>query len=172
VSGDARSRSLLILACSARKAADVRRGPAWDVYDGRVYQVLKKLLRVHSGWEEALDIVIVSARYGVIRSGRVIQTYDDRLTPARAANLARRSGPRLRHLVEGRAYRAAHANLGRAYRLTVPDLAPILAPTPIDWALGGIGERNARTRDWVVDRLAEAEPSFICGPARRPSPRQ
>lgn len=163
---DSGRRSLLILACSARKAANVPRGTAWDVYDGRVYQVLKKLLRDHPGWEGVLDILIVSARHGVIEPGRVIDAYDDRLTPARAAGLARRSALQIRRLVEGHEYRSAHANLGRDYRAAVPELAALLAPTPIDWASGGIGARNARTREWTRRELAAAGPGISDGAAR------
>lgn len=145
--------ALLILACSRRKSLDVRRGRAWDVYDGRVYQVLKKALRPHAGWEAAIEVVIVSARYGVIAAGRTIATYDDRLTATEVPDLARRGGAQLRSLLAGRTFRAAHANLGRDYREVVPELAGLLAPTPIDWAKGGIGARNAQTRDWVLRHL-------------------
>ncbi len=159
-------RSLLVLACSARKSARVRRGPAWEVYDGRVYQVLKKLLRDHPSWRESLDILIVSARHGVIDSKRVVSIYDDRLTSARSADLARRSARQLRRNVAGRYYQAAHANLGRIYREAVPDLSAILAPAPIDWASGGIGARNAQTRGWVADCLEAAGLAVTCGTAR------
>lgn len=160
-------RSLLVLACSARKSAEVRRGPAWEVYDGRVYQVLKKLLRDRPAWEDVVEILIVSARHGVIDSQQTIGTYDERLTPDRSAVLSGRTAGQIRQLVAGRGYHDAHTNLGRAYRAAVPDLAAILSPLAIEWASGGIGARNAQTRAWVAARL-EAAGTGVSGGTARP----
>src|SRR5437588_679420 len=81
-------RPLLLIACSRRKAAGVRRGRAWDIYDGALYRVLKKLFREHPAAATSVDVLIVSAKYGVVRPDERITTYDLRLTPA----LARRQG--------------------------------------------------------------------------------
>ena len=77
--------ALLLMGCSARKAAGVSAGPAWDIaYDGRLFQVLKKVFR-QAGRPAGLDILIVSAKYGVIRDSRHIAAYDGRLPAARLA---------------------------------------------------------------------------------------
>lgn len=145
--------ALLVLGCSLRKDPRLARGRAWDVYDGRTYQVLKKLLRGRPGWGSSISVLIVSARYGVLGPDDEIEPYEDRLTAAVSARRATEWAHRLRERLEGRRFRAAHANLGRHYRAAVPGLADLLAPTPIDWAGGGIGRRNAQTRRWVASQL-------------------
>lgn len=144
---------LLVMACSLRKNPQLDRGRAWDVYDGRLYQVLKKLLRDHPNWDASLSVLIVSARYGVLGAEDVIEPYEDRLTAALARRRAVQWAPRLRDRLDGRRFRAAHANLGRHYRSAVPELAELIDPTPIEWAYGGIGQRNAATRSWVATQL-------------------
>ena len=151
-----RPPALLVMACSRRKDPRLARGRAWDVYDGRLFQVLKKLLRGQPGWDTSLTVLIVSARYGVIGTDDEIEPYDDRLTPAVASRRASEWAQRLRERLDGRRFRAAHANLGRPYRDAVPGLADLIAPAPIDWAGGGIGRRNAQTRRWVASQLGMA----------------
>jgi hypothetical protein len=67
------THSLLIIACSQRKAAGLAAGAAWDVYDGVLYRVLKKRLGPRNNWPAWFDLLIVSAKYGIIRPGRSIQ---------------------------------------------------------------------------------------------------
>jgi hypothetical protein len=145
--------ALLLIACSKRKAPGPKRGRAWDMYDGRLFQVLKKALRDCPGWEQRLDVRIVSARYGLLRPTEVIEAYDERLT----AELARERGAlwaeQLRQGVTGRNYRSVHVNLGRDYLCALPNLGELFAGAGIEWATGGIGTRNAQTRFWVLRRL-------------------
>ena len=77
---DATPPALLLIGCSRRKTPGMARGRAWDLYDGRAFQVLKKALRDRAGWEREVAVLIVSAKYGVIRPGRIIEAYEDRLT--------------------------------------------------------------------------------------------
>lgn len=164
--------ALLILSCSRRKSSRITRGPAWDVYDGPLYQVLKRLLRGHPGWETELSLLIVSARYGLLERDQIIDTYDDRLTAARASRCGEDWGTRLRELVAGRRFRSAHISLGRDYLRALPGLPELLAPTPIDWASGGIGVRNAQTKRWVAQQLEGPAAPVSGGTAPRPSRRR
>lgn len=152
--------ALLLIGCSRRKASGVRRGRAWDLYDGPLFQVLKKALRDRSGWEDEVLVLIVSAKHGVLRADRVIATYDEELTEASARRRAGRFARQLRTAIAGRRFRAVHVNLGRAYVAALPDLDELFASTVIDRASGGIGTRNARTRHWVLEQLSGgADPS-------------
>jgi hypothetical protein len=160
---------LLLLGCSRRKAAGLRRGRAWDLYDGPTFQVLKKALRDRPGWEDEIMVLIVSAKYGVIRSDRVVATYDERLTPASARLRGDRFARQLRSEVHGRRLRAVHVNLGRAYLAALPDLDALFDPAPVDRATGGIGVRNAQTRRWVLEQLARDARPVSDGTARRRS---
>ncbi len=146
-------RPLLLIACSRRKAAGVRRGPAWDVYDGALYRVLKKLFREHPSTASVAEILIVSAKYGVVWADEPITTYDVRLTPA----LARRRGDfwaeRLRQAVARQRFSAIHVNLGRDYLKVLPDLVSMFRGAPLEWTSGGIGSRCAQTRRWLLEQM-------------------
>src|SRR5690242_5623407 len=141
--------ALLVIACSRRKVAGRRRARAWDLYDGRVFQVLKKALRGAERWQESIDVLIISAHYGILRPNRIITTYDERITPALVREQGDRWARAFREAVAGHYYRAVHVNLGRAYRRALPDLRRLFPQVEIDWAAGGIGTRNAQTRRWV-----------------------
>lgn len=99
---DSPAKPLLLISCSRRKTEDFARGRDWDVYDGALYRMLKKLFRQRPEVERAIGVLIVSARYGVIRAGNAISTFDERMT----ATLARQRGDlwskRLRQLVQRR----------------------------------------------------------------------
>jgi hypothetical protein len=146
-------RALLILACSQRKRTET--GAAWDVYDGRTFQVLKKLFR-ECGRPAGLDILIVSAKHGVIRATRRIDPYDAKLT---AGGEPGRWATNLRRLTAGREYAAVFVNLGRHYLRAVGDVRALFPAAT--FAAGGIGERNAQTRAWVASQGANrtASPS-------------
>src|SRR4051794_31078051 len=108
-----RPPALLLMGCSRRKARDLRRGRAWDIYDGATFQVLKKALRDREGWRDEVTVLIVSARHGVIRADRTIATYDERLTALSVRRNAERFARQLRAAVAGRRFRAVHVSLGR-----------------------------------------------------------
>jgi hypothetical protein len=145
---------LLLIGCSRRKSASMRKGRAWDLYDGPTFQVLKKALRARGGWQNELAVLIVSAKYGVIQADRVISTYDEQLTPATALVRGDLFARQLRAAVAGYRFQSVHVNLGRHYLAALPDLDALFFPAPVDRASGGIGVRNARMRRWVLDRLA------------------
>lgn len=147
-------RPLLLIACSRRKAAGLRRGRAWDIYDGALYRVLKKLFRERPDVTDSVEILIVSAKYGVVPADRRITTYDERLTPALVRRRGRFWADRLRRAVAGRRFSDVHVNLGRDYLRVLPDLSGVFPDAGIEWAAGGIGRRCAQTRRWILNRSA------------------
>jgi len=163
------TRSLLIIACSQRKVASLAARAAWDVYDGVVYRVLKKRLGPRDNWPAGFDVLIVSAKYGVIRPGRSIQPYDQ--TMPRGGRQGRWAGA-LRRLVAGADYRFVHVNLGRAYQRAIGNVAGLFPNAEMTAASGGIGQRAAQTAAWVTARLAGQtfQPSSSHPPSAAGSP--
>jgi hypothetical protein len=151
------SPALLLIACSRRKSTHRRHGAAWELYDGRLYQVLKKAVRGRKGWQKQVHVLIVSARYGILRPETVINRYDERMTPALIQDRGHFWADGLRRATSGRRYRAVHGNLGRAYLHVLPNLEELFAGTPIERAKGGIGVRNAQTWCWLLAQLAPEE---------------
>jgi hypothetical protein len=180
-----KASALLLIACSRRKSPilvrapawdlyDARprinrnkarsilvRAPAWDLYDGRLYQVLKKALRDRKDWDREIHVLIVSAKYGVIRSDLIIESYEERMTTDAAELRRQQFSDQLKAAVAGHSFRSVRVDLGRAYRSALLDLDALFAPIPVEWAAGGIGVRNARTRRWILEQLGDPGPSFI-----------
>ena len=144
------NRALLIIACSQRKAAGHAAAAAWDVYDGVIYRVLKKRLGTRNAWPAWLDVLIVSAKYGVIRPERRIRPYDQTMP---SVGRPRRLAGALRRLVAGHDYRFIHVNLGRAYQKAIGDVSALFPNARVTTAAGGIGERAAQTGAWIKARL-------------------
>jgi hypothetical protein len=89
-------KKLLILGCSKLKRLDS--GPALDIYDGPAFRLLRKrkpLLTCD------IDVLIVSARYGLISATEPIERYDETLSTKRAQSLAPRVQEQVRVLVSG-----------------------------------------------------------------------
>src|SRR2546421_6537643 len=79
-------RYLLIIACSQRKRSDVDLLPAIDRYDGGNYRLLRKAQR-EGNWPNGLNVLILSAKYGLIESSTLIADYNQRMNRARASEL-------------------------------------------------------------------------------------
>jgi len=79
--GNARKKYLLILPCSKRKKP-VSKAQALELYDGPFYRVVRKAK------PQNLDILILSAKYGLISSNESISYYDQMMTAERAEELA------------------------------------------------------------------------------------
>ncbi|PIO47426.1 MAG: hypothetical protein CMR00_10540 [[Chlorobium] sp. 445] len=60
---------------------------AWKRYDGINFRVLKKLERKHA-FPKNLDVLILSAKYGLVHPRTLIEYYDQKMTHARATELA------------------------------------------------------------------------------------
>lgn len=144
---------LLIVSCSRAKRPDAGTLPALDRYDGPTFRMLRKARQ--AGLLGAVDVMILSARHGLIPDGWMIPDYDQCMTPARAAELAGEVTLALwRWLGQRPACQDVFVNLGQSY-------APALAGFD-DWCLrhgivvthaaGGIGERLAQTRAWLEAR--------------------
>ena len=75
-----KGRQLLVLSCSETKCPDVGDMKAVDRYLGPVFQSLKK-----QGVKDNVDVAILSAKHGLIRSDTKIENYDELMSPKRAS---------------------------------------------------------------------------------------
>ena len=134
-------RRLLLVACSARKNPVSGSVPAWHLYDGVAFRVLKRALRA-AEWPTDLDVVILSAKYGLLAPETPIETYDEVMTPARGQRMKHVVHGSLLRLVESRPYRQLLVFAGRDY-LQALRLSPVWLPRTlaVEVAGGGIGEK-------------------------------
>src|SRR5579875_351231 len=76
------SQYLLLIACSQRKLSISGLLPALERYDGGHYRLLRKARR-EGYWTENLEVFILSAKYGLIRSSTPIENYERRMDQKR-----------------------------------------------------------------------------------------
>ncbi len=140
---------LLILACSARKRLDRSALPAIERYDGVNFRILKKLQREHA-FPHDLDVLILSAKYGLLRPETPIEAYNLKMTEARAAELCARVSCDLdRHLREKK-YDSIFVNLGKTY-LNALALSRKLKQCKVQYATGGIGSKMKKMKAWILN---------------------
>lgn len=144
---------LLILSCSQRKRTTPETLAAMDRYDGPAYRTLRKAK--HEGRApEKLDVLIISARYGIFPCQKPIGDYDQRMTPKRATELRPRVQSQLdSFLVTSKGYDQVFINLGKVYMWTLEGF---------NWgrlstlqATGGIGQKTSQMKAWL-ERIASA----------------
>lgn len=80
-------KQLVVLSCSATKVEAEGMLPAVIRYDGPIFRVLRSYLRDYR-WPGCLSVAVLSAKYGIIGGLSNITTYDQRMTPQRATELA------------------------------------------------------------------------------------
>ncbi len=77
---------LMIIGCSQRKVEVSEPLPAVERYDGPTYRILRKMRR--EGFTlKNLDVLIISAKHGLLACQQPIENYDERMTEERAEEL-------------------------------------------------------------------------------------
>lgn len=139
-------KRLLIQACSGRKAATIEPLPAIELYDGVAFRVIKKFLRENPNAGDDLEILILSAEYGLISSESRILTYDRRMDCERAKSLKTQIKTVYNKKLSESRFERVFVNVGSAY---LPALREISIPVGATFASGGIGFRNSQLKSWL-----------------------
>lgn len=145
-----RDKYLLIIPCSKRKASLPKvRVPAIDLYDGPFYRIIRKTFR-ERGKPDNLDIMILSAKYGLITHNEIIANYDQKMTIPRAKALSSPVQARLRDTLKENRYEKVFINLGKLYMLALDGSRDLLDEYNVCCASGRIGERMQQLRNWIT----------------------
>lgn len=79
---------LLVMSCSQSKVATRHHQlPADSLYDGPGWRVLRRWRREHPIRSMNLPVLVLSAEYGLIPAQRMIEPYNRKMDPERAAEL-------------------------------------------------------------------------------------
>lgn len=142
-------RYLLLLACSQRKRPDPGLLPAIERYDGVNFRVLQKAKR--EGYlPENLDILILSAKYGLIEASSLIECYDLKMTKQRAIELQAQVSQALDNYLSKSSYDEIFANLGKMYLTAIASSDKISQLNEnVIYATGGIGQKMAQMKKWL-----------------------
>ena len=166
--------NLLVVGCSRQKRPDAGLMPAIDRYDGPIFRVLRKFLRLNSDQSHLLETYILSAQFGLISTSTPIPSYDRRMTKQRAQELSSRVLSGLARLFEGRSYRETYLCVGREYLSCLSDFERVVPQcTKVNVAKGTLGERQYRLRQWlnkgqgsVDDSMKQSDLATGTGPVR------
>lgn len=111
-------KSLLIISCSGAKDKAPRTLPALIRYKGPFYPTLHKAIR--EGYlPEKLDILIISAKYGLLKSDDPIEYYDQKMDATRANELRPRIQAELTAFLNGKDYDQLFNGLWEVYNKTL-----------------------------------------------------
>ena len=145
------SRRLLVLACSARKLPDRGLLPAVERYDGPRYRVLRKYLRERADAQRDLDVLILSAEFGLIDGCTGIPLYDRSMSAERAQQLAPASTARFREAVATGRYGRLFVEAGHQYLASLGGRDAVLAAVSNTQIVqGSPGQRLAALRTWLL----------------------
>src|SRR5262245_32011306 len=131
--------NLLIVTCSQRKRSDRELLPALERYDGIFFRILRKAQR-EGYWPDNLDVVITSAKYGILELNTAIETYDLRMTVAQSKQLKPVVAPLLTQRVAAQPYAEIFLNVSKVYRGAIEGWdTDLRCETTVIYATGGIG---------------------------------
>jgi len=138
--------TLLVQSCSKSKNQARSPGPAFDIYSGYYYKILKKAID-DGAFVDGVDVRILSAKYGLLDPDETIEVYDRKMDADRAAELRSEVTDELRSLTAGDEYERVVVNAGEVYREAIDYDA---LPVPVHEVPGdGLGEKGQNLKRFI-----------------------
>lgn len=138
---------LLLTSCSMRKKSYASR-PAIEIYDGPLFRAIRKYF---SSGLPAVDIHIVSAKYGLIAADTIIEPYDQAMTRKRALEIREDVISGLSDLLHKTQYTEVLVNLLASYRIAVDGIQEMVPKNTVLTSVNGpIGKRTSEIVDWLT----------------------
>ena len=150
---------LIIIACSRRKLFDTNLLPAIERYDGPTFRLLRRFLREKPS--AALDIYILSAKFGLIPSDYPIPNYDEKMTRDRSSQLQPEVIAKLKNILNAKPYQQLCICLGRDYFLALDKYDMLIkSGLMVRVATGSLGKKLSSLHDWLYGKTPELSPSW------------
>jgi len=143
-----RKKRLLIIMCSYRKNLLVK-SKALEVYNGTLFKVLKRNL------PEDIDILILSAKYGLISTNEIISHYDIKMNPEIAESLRSANTDVLRSELISNDYSEVFVELSHIYRYALDINVDDFPETHFIFDNGTIGVRAHNLKVWLRHSTAD-----------------
>jgi len=140
------NKKLLIIPCSKTKNKK-NNCSAIDLYDGPFFKVIRK----HN--PKNFDIIVMSAKYGIIDVNKKISYYDQKMTLDRAKELSTTVSDELDVILTRSYYDEVYINLGKIYFEALKPSLNLFKNTKIHMASGGIGMRLHYLRNWICQDI-------------------
>ncbi|NVM54531.1 MAG: peroxide stress protein YaaA [Candidatus Helarchaeota archaeon] len=143
-------KHLLIISCSESKNPNPGMLHAMERYTGAWYGVINKLKKERK-FPDNLDILIISAKYGLINSDKNIENYDWKMDESRARELRDSVISKLKNILSKSKYESILINLGSTYMEALYGFEKIIPDTTkISILKGTIGPRKRDLRSWIL----------------------
>ena len=143
---------MLIIACSQRKRSDPGLLPAIERYDGVHCRVLRKAQR-EGYWPANLDVLIISAKSGLLELNTAIEHYDLRMTLKQAMRIRPLVLPMLAERIKSTTYTEIFLNVGKTYHSLLEGWnVGLSCSTRVVCAKDGIGQRARQMRSWLIEK--------------------
>lgn len=142
--------SLLIQGCSFRKKSSEKQLPAIELYDGYFFRILKKAKREHK-LDSEIDVLILSAKHGIIEPETRIAPYNKRMNTDRAEEIRDKVIRDITSKLDDKNYNEIIFNLGKDYLPAVKDIEDKIGrETDLKFIKGsGIGEKGSKLKKKV-----------------------
>lgn len=146
---------LLIQSCSKRKRENKDALSALERYDGYFFRILRKSKREQL-WPQDMDLVILSAKYGIIHADDTVQYYDRKMTETRAKKLNGEVLIDIKSHVKDHDIQRILVNVGSTYRVALEGLEKVVEP-PVQWIEGdGIGSKGHQLKT-ILENQAQKQ---------------
>jgi len=142
----------LLVSCSQRKRLVEQPISALELYDGYYYRIIRKLMRGRH-FPANIDIIIISAKHGLLRPSDSILPYEWKITARRAAEIRDKVLVELAPVFGEKRYQEVFVNLGRHYLRAIEGFDSLLSDaTKVIYARGGIGQRGSQMKKWILSK--------------------
>ena len=135
-------RKLLVISCTATKK-NYHNAPALEVYDGPTFRTLRKHIPPN------VDVLIISAKYGIIGSEDKISPYNLRMTNERASELKTQVSDKIDKFLSSGIYSEVFFELGKDYSNTVSINTSGYSMAKFTFDRGTIGIRLHNLKKWL-----------------------
>jgi len=148
-----RTKKLLVIPCSKTKNAfeyiPEIGFPAWHYYDGQIFRVIKNRIQRNEWPHNDVEVLILSAEYGLIHANQHITPYDRLMTAERAKELRSEVRSTLSLWVEYFNVHELFICLGKTYKQAMPKKYP--DGVQVTYLDGMIGEKLNQIKNlWMV----------------------
>ena len=136
--------NLIIVSCSKTKKR-LDSVPAIDLYNGQAYRVIRK-----SSLKD-LEVLIISAKYGLLRSTDIISYYDQVMTVSRATEMQGHVSHGIRNTLSSLNPAQVFISLGFPYDMAISQELIDFLDVHFDLriASGPIGKRLHQLKEWL-----------------------
>lgn len=150
----------LIIGCSEAKLDAPENIPAIERYDGPPFRVLRRYLKNGSSGNSygELDIFILSAEFGLIRSEQPIPVYDRRMTNHRAEELHSQVLEVFKREIASQEYAELFLSMGKTYLPALTGYVSLLSPaTKVIVSDVTAGRKLTELKTWLMGKNATAQ---------------